>query len=657
MAEPKENLQMEKIVSLCKRRGFVFQSSEIYGGINGFWDYGPLGAELKRNVKELWWHAMTRQRDDVAGLEATIIMSPQIWKASGHVDTFADLMVECPITKKRFRADQIEPQSGIIYHYSTAISGNARQQIQVAPISADLGEDVKGILERIESADSNSEQIQQTIDAIKKEQKFKAIGQRILQCICNEKFSVLIPFGKPPESAHKIAKQFYEQKGIVEPKLFGERTEKIENSTRFNPENGALLTEPRPFNLMFKTFVGPIESEDNVAYLRPETAQAIFAQFKNVLETSRQKVPFGIAQVGKAFRNEVTPRNFTFRSREFEQMELEFFIKPDEVIEAIHSSVATISENPQSAIRNPQSNWGWQAWHQYWVEERVRFYEGIGLSRETLGFHIQTKEELAHYARACTDILFKFPFSKKDANGNVAGDELEGIAARSDFDLSQHQRFSGKPMGVFDEELRAAWAKLTEEKKKGLWQRYFQNRKNYLEKSGVESKQAEKDATDDANGLAKGQYIPHVIEPSAGVDRLILALITNAYSEITETDEKGKTETRVTMKFHPRVAPIKVAVLPLMKNKPEIVKKAEEVRALLRPWMNVFYDEAGSIGRRYARQDEAGTPFCVTIDFDTLGEKPELNLKDTVTIRHRDDGKQERIAISELLNWLLPKIR
>ena len=325
---------------------------------------------------------------------------------------------------------------------------------------------------------------------------------------------------------------------------------------------------------------------------------------------------------------------------------------------AIHGSVFT--PTPNSQLQSPEPNWGWQAWHQYWVEERVRFYEGIGLSRDTLGFHIQTKEELAHYARACTDILFKFPFSKKDANGNVTGDELEGIAARSDFDLSQHQRFSGKPMGVFDDELRAAWGKLSEEKQKELWKRYYDNRKNYLTKSAKPDETAEqisKQATEDANGLAKGQYIPHVIEPSAGVDRLILALIANAYSEVTETDDKGKSETRVTMKFHPRIAPYKAGIFPLLKNKPELVKKALEVRELLRPWMNVFYDEGGSIGKRYARQDEAGTPFCVTIDFDTLGEKPELNLKDTVTIRHRDDGKQERIAIGELLNWLLPKIR
>ena len=234
-------------------------------------------------------------------------------------------------------------------------------------------------------------------------------------------------------------------------------------------------------------------------------------------------------------------------------------------------------------------------------------------------------------------------------------EELEGIAARSDFDLSQHQRFSGKPMGVFDEDLRTAWGKLPKEKQDALWRRYYEHRKNYLTRSGVEAEPAAKQATEDANGLAKGQYIPHVIEPSAGVDRLILALIANAYSEVTKTDDKGKSETTYVMKFHPRIAPVKVGVLPLLKNKPELVAKARGVYELLRPWLNVYYDEGGSIGKRYARQDEAGTPFCVTIDFDTLGEKPEL--LDTVTIRHRDDGRQERLKISELLNFLLSKIR
>ncbi len=539
MAEPKSNEQMERIVSLCKRRGFIFQSSEIYGGINGFWDYGPLGAELKRNVKELWWNTMTRMREDVAGLEATIIMSPKIWEASGHVATFSDPMIDCKTCKGRFRADQISD----------------------------------------------------------------------IPC---------------PQKPSKMVSE-----------CAGEKT------------------AARAFNLMFKTVVGPIESDENIAYLRPETAQAIFAQFKNVLETSRQKVPFGIAQVGKAFRNEVTPRNFTFRSREFEQMELEFFIKPDEAVEAITGSVTTVPETGHPG--EPQPSWGWQAWHQYWVEERVRFYEGIGLSRQTLGFHRQSAEELAHYARACVDILFKFPFSKRDAKGELLGEELEGIAARSDFDLSQHERFSGKPMGVFDEDLRTAWGKLDEARKAALAQRYQETRLKYLTKCGVEQTKAEKDAKEDAEGLAKGQYIPHVIEPSAGVDRLILALICNAYSEVIDTDDKGKSETRVILRFHPRVAPVKVGIMPLLKNKPDIVKKALAVRDLLRPHMNVFYDDGGSIGRRYARQDEAGTPFCLTIDFDTLGEKPEL--LDTVTLRHRDDGRQERMRIDELLAKLLPLIR
>ena len=593
MSEPKENVLMEKIVSLCKRRGFVFQSSEIYGGINGFWDYGPLGAELKRNVKEAWWSTMTRLRDDVVGLEATIIMAPQIWKASGHVDTFSDPMCDCLLTRKRFRADQIDRQSGVVYHFAGARDAAAGK----------------------ESPDT---------------------------------FSVLLPPGKPPESARKTAVQFYQTRGLQDVELFGERTEKVENTTRYNPENGALLTDPRPFNLMLQTYVGPIQSEDNVAYLRPETAQAIFAQFKNVHETSRQKVPFGVAQIGKAFRNEVTPRNFIFRSREFEQMELEFFIKPDEAVEAICGSVATVPESGHPG--EPQPNWGWQAWHRYWVEERVRFYEGIGLSRDTLGFHHQTPEELAHYARACTDILYKFPFSKKDENGVVKGDELEGIAARSDFDLSQHERHSGKGMGVFDEELRTAWTKLAPERQSELSARYYQARLNYLVKSGVSQEKAEREAKEDADGLAKGQYIPHVIEPSAGVDRLILALIANAYTEVTSTDEKGKSETRVVMKFHPRVAPVKVGVFPLLKNKPELVAKAREVFQGLRGQFLAFYDDAGAIGRRYARQDEAGTPFCVTVDFDTLGEKPEC--LDTVTVRRRDDGSQERIPIRDLPAWL-----
>jgi len=539
MAEPKEIPLMEKIVSLCKRRGFIYQSSEIYGGINGFWDYGPLGAELKRNVKDTWWKTMTRLRDDIAGLEATIIMNPAIWKASGHVDTFSDPMIDCKTCKGRFRADQTDE----------------------------------------------------------------------IPC---------------PQKPSKCVNDCHGEK-----------------------------TEPRAFNLMFQTNVGPVQDDSSVAYLRPETAQAIFAQFKNVLETSRQKVPFGIAQIGKAFRNEVTPRNFIFRSREFEQMELEFFIKPDEVIEAIHGAVATPTAPGHPG--EPQPNWGWQMWHQYWVEERIAYYESIGLPRKNLKEYWQTPEELAHYARATVDILYTFPFSKRDANGELTGEELEGIAARSDFDLSQHQRASGKPMGVFDDTLKTAWKDLDDAKRTELAESYYQHRLGYLTRTGEVQESAEKMARNDADGLAKGQFVPHVIEPSAGVDRLILALLADAYFEKETVDDKGKKEVRTLLKFHPRIAPVKAGIFPLLKNKPELVAKAKEVRDLLRPHMNVFYDEGGAIGRRYARQDEAGTPFGVTIDFDTIGENGE-ETKDTVTLRHRDDGAQERLPISELLAWLQARI-
>ena len=440
---------MEKIVALCKRRGFIFQSSEIYGGINGFWDYGPAGAELKRNIKDAWWNDVVRSRTDVVGIDGTIITHPRVWEASGHTTAFTDPMVDCKKCKGRWRADQLP--------------------------------DTK------------------------------------------------CPEGGPHE-----------------------------------------FTEARQFNLMFKTFVGPVEDGASVAYLRPETAQVIFAQFNNVLSVSRQKVPFGIAQIGKAFRNEINPRNFTFRSREFEQMELEFFIKP-----------GTDAD-----------------WHKYWVEERLKWYESIGLPKEKLSQYVYKKEELAHYASACVDVMFEFPFGVQ---------ELEGIAARGDFDLSQHQKFSGKSMEYFDDE-------------------------------------------------SKEKYIPHVVEPSAGVDRIALALLCSAYDEETATDEKGQTETRVVMRFAPRIAPVKVAVFPLLRNKPVLVEKAKEVFKLLQPHFTTEWDDRGNIGKRYRYQDEQGTPWCVTIDFETLGEKgPEL--ADTVTLRDRDTMKQERVKITELVPLISQKLR
>lgn len=451
---------MEKIVSLCKRRGFIFQSAEIYGGLNGCWDYGPLGTELKRNLKEYWWRRHVQERDDIVGLDGSILTHQDVLKASGHVGGFSDALVDCRTCKGRFRADQLE---------------NA-------------------------------------------------------QCVNKPS---CVPGGGPDCD----------------------------------------LTEPREFNLMFQTTMGASAEEGDesaVAYLRPETAQSIFVQFKNVVETSRVKLPFGIAQIGKSFRNEINPRNYTFRSREFEQMEIEYFCFPEQGLELTD----------------------------YWLEERLKFYEEIGLPREKLHVLDIPDGERAHYSKKTYDIEFEFPFGIQ---------ELEGVAYRTDYDLSKHGEKSGKPLEYFDE----------------------------------------------AN---KRKLVPHVVEPSAGCDRTILALICQAYDEETVTDDKGKQETRTVMRFHPRMAPVKCGIFPLLKNKPELVAKAREVQRTLTPLMNVFYDEGGAIGRRYRRQDEIGTPFGVTIDFDTLGEE-NPDLKDTVTLRERDSMQQQRMAIADLPMFLLEKTR
>ncbi|MCB0967214.1 MAG: glycine--tRNA ligase [Ilumatobacter sp.] len=506
MAVPKENEVMEKLVSLCKRRGFVFQSSDIYGGINGFWDYGPLGAELKRNVKECWWTTMTRLREDVVGLDATIIMHPRIWQASGHVDTFSDPMCDCLLTRKRFRADQIEPQSGLAYHFSGA--------------------------------------------------RDTATGRTL-----TDAYAVLLPPGKPPESARRTAAQFYAARGLSNVELQGERTEKVENSTRFNPENGSLLTEPRPFNLMFKTYVGPVGDESAIAYLRPETAQAIFAQFKNVLETSRQKVPFGIAQVGKAFRNEVTPRNFTFRTREFEQMELEFFVPP--------------AEGPQ--------------WYEYWCNERLDWYVRHGIPTDLLRIRAHDDDELSHYSTGTSDVEFMFPWG---------WDELEGIAQRTDYDLKQHSQHSGERLDYFDQPNNE-------------------------------------------------RYVPYVIEPAAGATRTMAAFLLAAYDE-EEVGDGDKSDIRTVLRLHPRLAPYKVAVLPLSK-KDTLTPLAHEVRRMVGDRYMVDYDETQSIGKRYRRQDEIGTPLCITVDFDSLDDN-------AVTVRERDTMEQVRVPIAELMPLLTEKL-
>lgn len=644
--------QMEKIVSLCKRRGFIFQSSEIYGGCGGVWDYGPLGAELKRNLRSAWWNTMTREREDVLGLDASILMNPAIWKASGHVDTFCDPMSDCLLTNARFRSDQIPAMKGMIYKFLGAVPNAANNDL-----ASNIGTNEGPILRWMGSAtlerQGKDEELFDSFMSVIVEQRGAEAAQKVdkvqimkalrtwFNSIYQFEFSVLTPPGKPEESAIELAKKFYQNRGVEFPCLIrsSAKPEWVEETRSFNPENGAQLTAPRPFNLMLKTYLGPTATEADVTYLRPETAQAIFAQFKNVYDSSRVKVPFGIGQIGKAFRNEVTPKNFTFRSREFEQMELEFFIKPDEAVEIICGEVAAWSEGAD--LSEPKPNWGWELWHRYWVDQRTKFYQGIGLG-DVLEYYWQTPADLAHYARACVDILCEFPFGTE---------ELEGIAARGDFDLSAHQNASTKSQEIFDEELKTAAAKLTDEQKEALIQKRL----------AAEAAKTKGEPMPEAavrawfERLFRGNYVPHVIEPSAGLDRMALAVIAKAFSETEKVDEKGKKEIITVLRLHPRVAPIKVGVFPLLKNKPELVAKAREVYALLKKHMNCFYDETASIGRRYARQDEVGTPFGVTIDFDSLGEKgPEL--LDTVTLRHRDSGEQERVKISDLLGKLLPLV-
>ena len=456
-----DHARMEKIVSLCKRKGFIFQSAELYGGLNGCWDYGPLGAELKRNLKEYWWRKNVQERDDILGLDGSILTHQAVLSASGHVGGFSDPMVDCKVCKKRYRADQIEE----------------------APV-------------------------------------------------CEKKQQL-------PKGEDKTCE----------------------------------LTEPREFNLMFQTSIGAsVDDKDPnaIAYLRPETAQSIFVQYKNVIDSNRVKLPFGIAQIGKSFRNEINPRNFTFRSREFEQMEVEYFCRADDGLRLTDE----------------------------WLETRLKFYEEIGIAREKLHVLDVADGERAFYSMKTYDIEYEFPFGVQ---------ELEGVAYRTDYDLSVHQKHSGRPLEYFDDE-------------------------------------------------TKEKFIPHVVEPSAGCDRTVLALICEAYDEEDLTKEDGKPDSRVVMRFDAKMAPIKAAVLPLLKNKPELVAKAKEVKCLLQPHMNVFYDEAAAIGRRYRRQDEVGTPYCIAIDFETLGEEGE-DLKDTVTVRERDSMEQVRIPISELLGWLLQRVR
>ena len=524
-------MQMEQIVSLCKRRGFLFQSSEIYGGLNGFWDYGPLGVELKRNVKEAWWQDMVTRHDDIntlegapspfamEGLDCTIIMHPQVWKCSGHYDLFHDFMVDCRASKKRYRYDQIVGQW---------VEAKGKR----AFITSEVGDD-------------QQEQLQ----------------------------------AKALKFFNLRAKNINDLRWVGEvmplPQL-----ESIADAVGPDAKELGTLTEPREFNLMFKTFVGALSGEEGAAYLRPETAQGIFVNFKNVLDSTRHRLPLGIAQLGKSFRNEITPRNFTFRSREFEQMEIEFFCHPD------------------------QSH----AWYKYWRDRRMEWYRDLGISGERLVMREHEKAELAHYSVGTADIEYAFPFMAAGQYG-----ELEGIAHRGDFDLRSHME------GKLDEKSDPMVLQLGEDGKP-KW------------------KGSGKDLSyrDD---LTNEKYIPHVIEPSAGADRATLAFLCEAYSEDQQPDEKGDLQTRTVMQFHPRLAPIKAAVFPLVK-KDGMPEKAKQIYLDLKQNFNVFYDEKGAVGRRYRRQDEAGTPYCITVDGQTLQD-------DTVTIRDRDTLEQQRIPIAD----------
>jgi glycyl-tRNA synthetase len=442
---------MEAITSLAKRRGIVFQSSEIYGGLRSSWDYGPLGVELKRNVKNAWWRSMVQLRDDVVGLDAAIIMSPKVWEASGHVESFSDPLVECNQCHQRFRLDHLE--------------------------GWEPGKDISE-----------------------------------LRC----------------------------------------------------PNDGGTLMDPRHFNLMFKTHMGPVEDEGTVAYLRPETAQAMFVDFGTIQSTARKKIPFGIAQIGKSFRNEITPGNFIYRTREFEQMEMEFFVEPGTD----------------------------EKWHEYWLEQRMSWYTDLGIDPVHLRFREHAADELSHYSKRTVDIEYAFPFTDWG--------ELEGIANRTDFDLKAHAAASGEDLSYFDQE--------------------------------------------------RGErYVPYVIEPAAGCDRALLAFLCDAYTEDEAPTAKGGTEKRTVLRLHRDLAPLKVAVLPLSRNE-RLVPEARQVFDLVKQeWMS-DYDDAGAIGRRYRRQDEAGTPYCVTVDFESLDDRQ-------VTVRERDSMQQERLPIDNLVAYLRDGLR
>ena len=490
----KANDVLEKIVSLSKRRGFVFQSSEIYGGLNGCWDYGPLGVELLKNLKEEWWKFMT-YRDNVEGLDASILMHPRVWEASGHVENFTDPMIDCKQCKSRFRVD--------ILADSIAVKKQRKMLDTAAPKLVTHWLYAGGA----NVSDFDDSKVAEIFTSILEDKEFNSVLIEELNC---------------PQCGNK-----------------------------------GTFTSPRNFNLMFKTFVGPVEDSGSVVYLRPETAQGIFVNFLNVHTAARQKIPFGIAQIGKAFRNEINTKYFLFRTREFEQMEMQFFVNPDAD----------------------------KQWYDYWKAERLEWFKNLGISPYKLRYHDHPANKLAHYAKEAADIEYEFPFG---------WGEIEGIHNRTNFDLTRHEEFSGKSQKYFDEE-------------------------------------------------SKEKFIPFIIETSAGASRAFMAFLVDAYREETVNNEL-----RVVLKLHPRLAPLKAAILPLV-NKDGMPEYSRKMETDLRKRFKVFYDDKGAVGRRYRRQDEAGTPFAITVDTQTIED-------DTVTIRERDTMVQERISSSRVAEYLFEKL-
>jgi glycyl-tRNA synthetase len=539
---------MDKIVSLAKRRGFIFQSSEIYGGLNGFWDYGPLGVALKRNLKDAWWHDMVAGHDELAtpagapqpyemaGLDCTIIMHPQVWKCSGHFDLFHDWMIDCRESKKRYRFDHL---------HGRWASHRGKKLFVVTDQSGD-----------------------------------DALPHTVTRALKG--------FGVRTSKVEEI-----EWLSGLESLATAVHAQTVTLADALGPDAGepGTLTAPREFNLMFETRIGALAGDDDDrAFLRPETAQGIFMNFKNVVDTSRVKVPFGIGQIGKSFRNEITPRNFTFRSREFEQMEIEFFCKPSESAE----------------------------WYRYWRDRRWRWYLSLGLTEGKLQLREHHADELSHYSVGTADIEYAFPFLAPGEFG-----ELEGIAHRGDFDLRSHME--GKLVRQ-DGQL--------------------------VVEQGPDGKPRHRGSGKDLSyfdDISRERFVPHVIEPSAGADRAVLAFLCDAYHEDEVPDEDGKPRSRTVLKLHPRLAPLKVAVLPLVKKDgmPEV---AIDLYRKLKAHMPAYYDEKGSVGRRYARQDEAGTPWCLTIDGQTLTDG-------TVTLRDRDSLTQDRVAVAEVVDMLRDRLR